>query len=295
MCYYVAMNKAVVQLSPDIAQQLCNLCKSAVASVYRNARIILLAADGVPITHIAHALGISARSVKITIRVFRTSGIDGLIGRGSVGRPRSLTSEQRQAIIDLFRHHPSGFGIDRSCWTAADAAMVAEREGIVERISPSTVRRIVAGASLDWHAAKYLRQGKENVCSIEVTEDEYDPVPDEKMSLQGLWTSVCVKNRVDQERLTSIYSDMVRRHGSRDSENHLQLELLSVHLLNALKAQEAGNRESVDKALRIVRSHLEELEREAASRKKKAVPLPGTTPAEIASDLLKRWRRAQDE
>jgi hypothetical protein len=65
--------------------------------------------------------------------------------------------------------------------------------------------------------------------------------------------------------------------------------------MGALKHQESGDSENANKALIIVRSHLEELEREAALRKKSGVPPPGTTPAEVASELLRRWQEAQCE
>lgn len=72
-----------MQLSPDISQQLHDLCKSPISCVYRNARIILLASDGMPVIDIARALGIAVRSVKSAMRGFRISGIDALASHGS--------------------------------------------------------------------------------------------------------------------------------------------------------------------------------------------------------------------
>ena len=290
------MSNPAIQLSPDVSRQLHDLCKSPLSALYRNARIIFLTADGVPANSIAHALGVSVRSVRNTIRVFKASGLDGLTTHGAAGRPPGLTSEQREAIIDLLRRHPSEFGIEKSSWTAADFAMVAEREGVVGKISPATVRRVVQDADLDWNAAKRPCHGKATVSNTVVADDEVaDIAVEESMSLQELWSSVFVKSKAEQERLVSIYSTLVRRYGSRDGGNHLHLELLATHLLGALKHQESGDRESVDKALTIVRSYLEELERESALRKKRAGPPPGTTPAEVASELLKRWQREQCE
>ncbi len=91
VCYHVEMNRAIIQLSPDIFQQLHELCKSPTACVYRNARVILLASDGMPVIDIALALGVSARSVKSAMRGFNVRGLDALTSRGYVGRPSELT------------------------------------------------------------------------------------------------------------------------------------------------------------------------------------------------------------
>jgi hypothetical protein len=108
-----------------------------------------------------------------------------------------------------------------------------------------------------------------------VEDDEIvDTGIEESMSLLGFWSSAFAKSKADQERLVSIYSTLVRRYGSRDGANHLRLELLATHLLGALKHQESGDSENANKALIIVRSHLEESEREAALRKKRGLPPP---------------------
>ena len=162
VCYHVGMRRSTMQLSPDISQRLHDLCKSPISCVYRNARIILLASDGMPVIDIARALGIAVRSVKSAMRGFGISGIDALASHGSAGRPSGLTPERRQAIIDLFIHHPSEFGIEKAYWTAVDVAVIACREGIVEKISPATVRRIVLVTlhqALTWNTFARLPQG----------------------------------------------------------------------------------------------------------------------------------------
>jgi len=271
------------------------MSKSPVASVYRNARIVLLTAEGLPAASIAHALGVSVSSVRNTIRLFRKSSLDGLTGGGAAGRPSELTDEQRRSVVDLLSKRPSEFGIDKPAWTASDLALVAEREGIVGTTSPATVKRIVSQAGYDWHEAKRLCANSPIPDAADTDQEETnDAGAEEGMSMLGLWSLTVAKTKADQERLVSIYGSLVRRYGSGSGDNHLQLELLATHLLGALKDQESGNREGVNGALVIVRSHLEELETEAL-RKTRRGPAPGSTPAEVASELLRRWREAQDE
>jgi len=271
------------------------MSKSPVASVYRNARILLLTAEGLPAASIAHALGVSLSSVRNTIRLFRKSGLDGLTSIGVAGRPSELTDQQRRSVVGLLRKHPSEFGIDKSAWTASDLALVAEREGIVGKTSPATAKRIVSHAGYDWREAKRLCANRPIPDAANTDHDgTIDAGAEESMSMLGLWSLTVAKTKADQERLVSIYGSLVRRYGSGSGDNHLQLELLATHLLGALKDQESGNREGVNGALVIVRSHLEELETEAL-RKTRRGPAPGSTPAEVASELLRRWREAQDE
>jgi transposase len=299
MCYHVGMSKPSILLSTDMSQQLHDLCKSPVSSVYRKARIILLAAECVPVSIIAHALGISVRSVKSTIQAFKINGTDALTSCGSVGRPSGSTPQQRQAIVDLLKMPPGKFGIDKSFWTAADLAMIAERKQIAQKVSPATVRRIVLDAGIDWHTAKHLHNEKMKMNSnstIMAESKSTNPMPaDDQPSLLAILASACAKNEAEREQLFSIYSALVRRYGNKDRSNYLQIELLATHLLSALKTAASGDKDAIDKILSIVRSHLEELELEAAIRKRRAGPLPGTTPAEIASELLERWQRAQAE
>jgi transposase len=194
------MSKPDIQLSPDASRQLHDLSKSPLSSIYRNARIILLTADGMPAINIAHALGVSVRSVRNTIRVFKDGGLGSLTCRGTAGRPPELTAEQREAIIDLLRKHPSEFGIDKSSWTALDLAMVAGREKVVGKTSSATVRRVISDAGLDWHAAKRLCEGKATPDDVTVEDDEIvDTGIEESMSLLGFWSSAFAKSKADQE------------------------------------------------------------------------------------------------
>ena len=59
------------------------------AGLARRGRIILLVSDGVPITHVAAAVGISRRFVYKWVRRFLEQGLEGLVdksGRGYHGR-----------------------------------------------------------------------------------------------------------------------------------------------------------------------------------------------------------------
>ena len=81
------------------------------AGLARRGRIILLVADGVPLSHIAETVGISRRFVYKWVQRFVQDGLEGLVdkpGRGRSRRPRSKASRsQEQEHSRTHRHAPS--------------------------------------------------------------------------------------------------------------------------------------------------------------------------------------------
>ena len=56
----------------------------------QRARIVLLAADGMPNVEIAELVGVSRPTVNLWRDRYAESGIGGLVGRGPPGRPRRV-------------------------------------------------------------------------------------------------------------------------------------------------------------------------------------------------------------
>jgi transposase len=63
---------------------------TAAAGLVRRARIVLLAADGVPLDRIARELGIQRNVVRTWIDRYRAGGLAGLQDRPRSGRPRTI-------------------------------------------------------------------------------------------------------------------------------------------------------------------------------------------------------------
>ena len=59
------------------------------------------------------------------------------------GRPREITQAQRELVVAMACETPEEHGVAREAWTHKALADTAGEEGVVERISPATVRRIL--------------------------------------------------------------------------------------------------------------------------------------------------------
>ena len=80
----------VVELSAELRAALERLTRrsTVAAGVARRARIVLLAADGMPLRQIARRLGVDRDVVRTWVDRFRGEGLDGLRDRPRPGRPR---------------------------------------------------------------------------------------------------------------------------------------------------------------------------------------------------------------
>jgi hypothetical protein len=82
----------VIALPTEMRTALVHLTRrpSVAAGVARRARIVLLAADGVPLRHIGPRVGVSRTVVRDWLDRFRVQGLAGLQDRPRSGRPRTF-------------------------------------------------------------------------------------------------------------------------------------------------------------------------------------------------------------
>jgi len=82
----------VIELSEGVRGELIGLTRrpSVAAGLARRARIVLLAAEGVPIRQIGPLVGMSRTVVRDWLDRFRTLGRAGLQDRPRSGRPRTV-------------------------------------------------------------------------------------------------------------------------------------------------------------------------------------------------------------
>ena len=66
----------------------------------RRARILILLSEGVPISHIVPAVGISRRFVYKWVRRFQQEGLAGLVDKPHPGRPRRSRPQDRREEQD---------------------------------------------------------------------------------------------------------------------------------------------------------------------------------------------------
>lgn len=113
------------------------------------ARIVLLAAEGLPNTRIAAQVACSPPTVRLWRTRFRRHGVPGLFDRLRSGRPETFGPSERLAVVAVATSAPPE---GASVWTRASiAAHLAER-GLV--LSASTVGRVLAEAKVRPHKVR---------------------------------------------------------------------------------------------------------------------------------------------
>lgn len=108
------------------------------------ARIVLAAAHAEPNARIAARLAVSLDTVRKWRGRFATGRLDGLQDLPRSGRPRVFKPVVAAEVKALACSLPAEYGLPLSCWTCADLAREVIERGVVESLSASTVRRILA-------------------------------------------------------------------------------------------------------------------------------------------------------
>ena len=126
------------------------------ASVVR-ARIVLLAADGLLNVAIAALVSVHVDVVSRWRKRFSDHGLDGLVDRARSGRPRVFPAEAVAGIKAMACEAPSKRDVPLSRWSSSELAAQAVTEGLVESVSPSTVRRwLSADAIKPWQYRSWI-------------------------------------------------------------------------------------------------------------------------------------------
>jgi putative transposase len=121
--------------------------RSLPAGLVRRARIVLLAAEGVAGTEIAHRCAVSRPTVNLWRRRFREHGIAGLHAELRPGRPRSVGDERVAELIHTTLNAKPRGGTHWSVRTLAEAT----------DLSPTTVHRYISLFGLQPHRAKSFK------------------------------------------------------------------------------------------------------------------------------------------
>lgn len=114
----------------------------------RRARIVLLAADGVPLDRIAREVGADRTLVRTWIDRYRAGGLAALQDRPRSGRPRTSPPEVALHVVRLACELPEQAGRSLSQWDCAELARHLVIDEVVAAISPQTVQRILAATRL---------------------------------------------------------------------------------------------------------------------------------------------------
>jgi transposase len=166
------------------------------------AKIVLLAADGVPNAVIAERVDVHVDVVSRWRKRFHEEGLAGLVDRKRSGRPRSFLAEVVAEVKAMACQPPSERAVPLSRWSSAELAAQAVTEGLVASVAPSTVRRwLAADAIKPWQYRSWIFPRDKNFAvkagrvldlyervwdGVALGEDEYVISADEKSQLQAL-------------------------------------------------------------------------------------------------------------
>jgi transposase len=112
------------------------------------AKIVLLAARGMPNATIAARLGITADTARKWRGRFAAHGLAGLADRKRPGRPPRFTAVQVAEVKALACQLPAELGVPLSVWSCPELAREAITRGITDAVSAATVGRWLAEDAL---------------------------------------------------------------------------------------------------------------------------------------------------
>jgi len=153
----------LLQLTETEREQLQQLVNrhSTPQQIALRARIILFAADGQNHREIARALKISRDMARLwrqrwlTLSEKDTPVVERLADAPRPGGPMTFSLEQLLQLFALACEKPEDYGRPISHWTARELADAVIKQGIVERISPRHVGRLLNEADLKPHQSQY--------------------------------------------------------------------------------------------------------------------------------------------
>ncbi len=124
----------------------------------RRARTVLAIASGQRTVAVASRLECDGGTVCRTCRRYNDTGIRGLLEEPRrPGRFARIPPLQRAQIVELACLEPVAKGLHITHWSSKDLARQVVADGIVESISPRTVRLILDRVDLQPHRTRYWR------------------------------------------------------------------------------------------------------------------------------------------
>lgn len=133
--------------------------KAPSADVFRNCTILLMSDAGRTKRSISEDLGCCPATVERVRGLYRTMGLLGMTPIKPPGRPSRLSQALREPVLEAVQTHPREFGYGFSTWSVARLTEHIRRHcGF--RVSPSTVRRVLAHEQFSLQRPKHTLQGK---------------------------------------------------------------------------------------------------------------------------------------
>lgn len=120
------------------------------ASIRKRAEGILLSDKGFPLKQIAFIMDVNVQTVSLWIESWEQEGIVGLLDKARPGRPKELTQEQEEEVLEEVKKEPRSL--------KKVAAELGKKFGIALKVS--LLRKIIKQAGLSWKRVRKSLKSK---------------------------------------------------------------------------------------------------------------------------------------
>jgi transposase len=143
-------------ISNDEGMRLLRIVRRGTGSVvtWRRAQMVLLSAQGMPVTKIAEVSFTSPDRVRDVLHNFTADGFDSLYPRYAGGRPPKFDPKQRAQIKQIALSRPHDHDLPFSVWSLSKLADFLVAEGVVDDISHEGLRALLRDEDVSFQAVK---------------------------------------------------------------------------------------------------------------------------------------------
>src|SRR4030067_554111 len=149
------------QLTDEEYRDLQRMRRQEVGRVSQRVHMVLLSVQGQSVPEIAQVFQTSCATVRFWIKRFNAEGPAGLYDRPRRGRPRKVTPEVAQAMLELIEDDPQQAGYLATFWTVAMLAL-ALLDKLKVTLSLSSVRGTLHRLDLRWGRPRLAMPRKVN-------------------------------------------------------------------------------------------------------------------------------------
>jgi transposase len=153
----------VREIDDDEGWRLLRIIRRGTGSVvtWRRAQMVLLSAQGMPVTKIAKVSFTSDDRVRDVIHNFNTDGFDSLYPKYRGGRPRTFTLPERREIKKIAKSKPTEHDLPFSAWSLAKLADFLVAEGVVDDISHEGLRILLREEGVSFQRLKTWKTSRD--------------------------------------------------------------------------------------------------------------------------------------
>lgn len=123
--------------------------------------MVLLSAQGMPVTRIAEVSFTSADRVRDVIHNVNADGFASLYPKYKGGRPKTFTLPERREIKKIAKSRPAEHGLPFSTWSLAKLADFLVAEGVVDDISHEGLRLLLREEGVSFQRVKTWKTSRD--------------------------------------------------------------------------------------------------------------------------------------